>query len=385
MIIIKDIPDKLKINKHDNLVLPGEEKKYSPEDLKEVKNIAVSGIVIEGLNSWSGVKIHDPRGFSCYITNFEELVGKVDISRGVIQEDLWYGLKNTKDGSWMLLTAEMKSETKKAIKSVKDIKPGYVYKLFSDTLVYLGRLGWKDEYGTLRPHHTFVNPERGEITYRCWLKGSDFKEIGYDDPDLYKEAKEALSQSYQGSASIQVSSISLLPDLKYTNYCHTLLMPTEFKNLEKSKWGRSTVVFVKQVDKEHIKLVKLESSACWRHKYEDYYEPDSWYRKQKSIDVIEYEITVGDFLVSVIDGTVKRLEKRTYIDKCVDYDLINFVYLQNILKDPDYKCLDLTDKDMWERVYKFTTWQKYGDIFNCHLTNGETKKYSDIFKTSIKL
>ena len=230
----------------------------------------------------------------------------------------------------------------------------------------------------------------GEITTKAHvdyakIARETIKEIGYDDPDLYKEAKEALSQSYQGSASIQVSSISLLPDLKYTNYCHTLLMPTEFKNLEKSKWGRSTVVFVKQVDKEHIKLVKLESSACWRHKYEDYYEPDSWYRKQKSIDVIEYEITVGDFLVSVIDGTVKRLEKRTYIDKCVDYDLINFVYLQNILKDPDYKCLDLTDKDMWERVYKFTTWQKYGDIFNCHLTNGETKKYSDIFKTSIKL
>lgn len=390
MIIVKDIPDIIKVDTKSYstpLVLPGNEKDYEPGVLKEIKNTAISGVVMKRINAWGNVEIYDPRGFTCCITNFDDLIKMVDISRGVIQEDLWYGLKNTRDGSWMLLTAEMKNQSQKAIKSVKDLKPGYVYKVYADTpLVYLGRLKWKDDYGTLRPHHTFVDPGKREITYHCWLKGSDFKELGYDAPDIYNEAKEAFLGTYQGSSDIKVSQISLLPDLKYTTYHHSLLMPDEFKELGLWKGASRVVVFVKQIDKENIQLIRFDSEAYRSQKYEDYYEPGEWYRKQRRFEVTEYQVRIDDILASVNNGMVKIEEHNQYL-RNVDFDLRNFEFLKNIVNDQSYKCLDISDKETLERIYNFTLYcrsYRQGEIFDCLLTNGEKKSYSSIIKNSIK-
>jgi hypothetical protein len=390
MIIVKDIPDIIKVNTKSYstplLILPSDENKYKSEELEEIKNTAISGVVIKRINSWGNVEVYDPRGFSCCITNFDDLIDKVDISRGVIQEDLWYGLRNTRDGSWMLLTADMKNQSQKAIKSVKDLKPGYVYRLYSDTpLVYLGRLKWKDDYGTPRPHHSFVDPEKREITYHCWLKGSDFKELGYDAPDIYKEAKEILSGTYQGSSSIKVSQISLLPDLKYTTYHHSLLMPESFKELEMWRGDRRVVIFANQIDKENIRLVRFDSDAYRTQKYEDYYEPGSWSRRQRRLDIIEYRMEITDISISACNGMVKIEEHHQYCHD-LDFDLSSLEFLKNITKDPNFKCLDLSDKETWERAYNFTHSRSYrrGDMFDCLLTNGEKKPYSDIIKNSIK-
>ena len=389
MIIVKDIPDIIKIDTKSYstpLVLPGNEKDYEPGVLKEIKNTAISGVVVKGVNSWGNIEIYDPRGFTCCITNFDDLVKKVDISRGVIQEDLWYGLRNTRNGSWMLLTAEMKNQSQKAIKSVKELKPGYVYKVYADTpLVYLGRLKWKDDYGTLRPHHTFVDPEKREITYCCWLKGSDFKELGYDAPDIYNEAKEVFLSTYQGSSDIKVSQISLPGNLKYTTYHHSLLMPDEFKELEMWRGASRFVMFVNQVDNKNIRIIRFGSEAYRKHKQEDYYEPGLWYRKQRQVDVTEYSVHITDISISVNDGMVKIEENHQYCHD-LDFDLSNLEFLKNIVKDSNYKLLDLSDKEIWERAQNFTYNRRYGsvDMFDCLLTNGEKKSYSDIIKSSIK-
>lgn len=385
MIIVKDIPDIIKVNTKTYstpLVLPENEKDYEPGVLKEIKNTAVSGVVVKRINSWGNVEIYDPRGFTCCITNFDDLIEKVDISRGVIQEDLWYGLRDTRNGSWMLLTAEMKNQSKKAIKSVKDLKPGYVYRLYSDTpLVYLGRLKWKDDYGILRPHHTFVDPEKKEITYYCWLKGSDFKDLGYDAPDVYKEGKEILSGTYQGSADIKVLQISLLPDLKYTTYRQELLMPDEFKELGLWKSASRAVIFTKQIDKENIRLIRFNSGAYRTQKYEEYYEPDSWFRKRRPIDITEYGVDISDFSISVCNGIVKIVENHQYCYN-LDFELSSLEFLKNIAKDQSYKCLDLSDKKTWERAHDFT-YSRGLDMFDCLLTNGEKKSYFSIIKNSI--
>lgn len=389
MIIVKDIPDIIKIDTQSYstpLVLPGNEKDYEPGILKEIKNTAISGVVVKGVNSWGNIEIYDPRGFTCCITNFDDLIKKVDISRGVIQEDLWYGLRNTRNGSWMLLTAEMKNQSQKAIKSVKELKPGYVYKVYADTpLVYLGRLRWKDDYGTLRPHHTFVDPEKREITYCCWLKGSDFKELGYDAPDIYNEAKEVFLSTYQGSSDIKVSQISLPGNLKYTTYRQSLLMPDEFKELEMWRGASRFVMFVNQVDNKNIRIIRFGSEAYRKHKQEDYYKPGLWYRKQRQVDVTEYSVHITDISISVNDGMVKIEENHQYCHD-LDFDLSNLEFLKNIVKDSNYKLLDLSDKEIWERAQNFTYNRRYEsvDMFDCLLTNGEKKSYSDIIKSSIK-
>lgn len=390
MIIVKDIPDIIKIDTQSYstpLVLPGNEKDYEPGVLKEIKNTAISGVVVKGVNSWGNIEIYDPRGFTCCITNFDDLVKKVDISRGVIQEDLWYGLRNTRNGSWMLLTAEMKNQSQKAIKSVKELKPGYVYKVYADTpLVYLGRLKWKDDYGTLRPHHTFVDPEKREITYCCWLKGSDFKELGYDAPDIYNEAKEVFLSTYQGSSDIKVSQISLPNNLKYTTYHQSLLMPDEFKELELWKSDSRIVVFVKQIDKEKIRLIRFDSEAYRGQKFEDYYEPGEWYRKQRKFEVTEYHIRIDDILVSVNNGVVEIKEHNQCLGN-IDFDLGNFEFLKNIVNDQSYKCLDISDKETQKRINNFTFYCRScrrGELFDCLLTNGEKKSFSSIIKNSIK-
>ena len=392
MIIVKEIPETISVSVNSKqLVLPSTKNKFTPEaleTLEDIKNTPVSGIVVKGVNSWGNIEIYDPRGFTCCITNFDDLIKKVDISRGVIQEDLWYGLRNTKDGSWMLLTAEMKNQSKKAIQSVKDLKPGYVYKLYSDSpLVYLGRLKWKDDYGTLRPHHTFVDPDNREITYHCWLKGSDFKDLGYDSPDIYKEAKEVLLNTYQGSNDIKVSQISLFPNLKYTTYRQSLLMPDEFKKLEMWRGTTRFVMFVNQVDNKNIRIIRFDSWAYRKQKQEDYYESGSWFRKQRQVDVTEYHVDITDISISVNNGIVKIVENHQYCYD-LDFDLSNLEFLKNIVKDSNYKFLDLSDKETWERAQNFTCSRRYGremlDMFDCLLTNGEKKNYSSIIKTSIK-
>ena len=63
MIIVKDIPDIIKVDTKSYstpLVLPGNEKDYEPGVLKEIKNTAISGVVVKGVNSWGNVEIYDP-------------------------------------------------------------------------------------------------------------------------------------------------------------------------------------------------------------------------------------------------------------------------------------------------------------------------------------
>ena len=387
--IIKEIPEIISISTSiKRLTLPRKrqnEMNLVPEafeKLEEIKNTPVSGIVIKRVDPFGNAEVYDPRGFTCHITNFNELLEKVDISRGVIQEDLWYGLKNTRDVSWILLTAEMKNQSKKAIQSVKDLKPGYVYKLYNNLIVYLGRIKWKDNYGTLRPHHTFVNPKTREITYQCYLKGSDFEELGYDDPDVYNEAMSVILSSYQGSAEVKVSQISLKSDLKYTTYHHSLLMPDKFKELKLWENGSRVIMFVKQFDDKSIRGIRISS-----HAYRCQTNESRYCRLGQiceKVDKTEYSIDIEDILMSVNNGMVEISNNHQYC-RDVDFDLNDLELLKNIVKDPSYKCLDISDRSMWEKVYCFNFFRgaRQNDIFDCILNNGDKKSYSSIINNSI--
>lgn len=394
MIIVKDIPDIIKINLSESvscLVLPSGEKDEVAAGavLKEIKNIPTSGVVIKKIDPYCSrgtVQIYDPRGFSCNITNFDELIEHVDISHGVIEQELWYGIRNTRGGSWMLLTEDMKNKTVKALRSVKDLRPGFVYDVFGDSVVYLGRLDWKDEYGTFRPHQTFVNTKTREISAWISAKASNFRDLGYDSPDVYEEAKSILENSYQCSPHINVSEISLPDSTKYTTFEKSMLVPKCFKELKMYGSDRRTVIFAKQVDKENIKFVMFISDAYREKKYRDSYEYNGYFseRVTKSIDTTTLKISIYNMDVTVSSGMVKLSFNPEHFHD-VKFDLSNVAYLNNILKDTGYKCIDSSDRDTWERFRKIGCGRwSFDRAIYCKLTNGEIKNYLDIIRNVIK-
>lgn len=382
--IIKDIPEIIKVDSRPYLVLPVNQKNLKhPEELKEIKNTAVSGIVIKGslFRGNGNVLVYDPRGFYCDVTNFDELIEHIDISRGVIEQDLWYGISNTTYGSWILLTAEMKNQSKKAFKSIKELKPGFVYKNYGDPLVYLGRCMWKDEYGTPRPHQTFVNPEKREIICRFGARGSDFEPLGYDLPDVYEEAKNLLLNSYQGSRDVMVSKIFLPDGMKYTAFENSLLIPERFRHVEMYNGVRASVMFVKQKDEENINIVSFHSGA---RRYKKHLNP--WCKEEEAIDVTSLHIGVTETTISIQSGIVKLSYSNfnlpeTYIDT---FDLSSWSYLERIIHDPGYKCLDFGDKKTWDKFRNADVSLRYcQDLLTCVLTNGEKKDYRDIIVSYI--
>ena len=263
------IPEKLKIisferlGRDDDLWLEDNTSKSAPDERKsEINNIPTSGIVITGINTFKSIIVKDPRGFFCTVSNLDELLTEITIEKGVIQEDLIYGRPNNRSNSWILLTPKMIKAEESVVKSVKDLRPGEVYKLYDgfQTVVYLGRHPWRSDYdGVLRERHIFAYPEKRCITALSIYDASLLTDTGVDDPDLYSEALEALKSSYRGNKDMVVIELKVRSDLPQIDLSkiNSVLFPSDIDIDSYGQRLTGRVALVRQVKTNVLEAISI--------------------------------------------------------------------------------------------------------------------------------
>lgn len=251
-----------RLGRDDDLWLEDNTSKSAPDERKsEINNVPTSGIVITGINTFKSVIVKDPRGFSCTVSNLDELLTEITIEKGVIQEDLVYGRPNDRSNSWILLTPKMIDEIGKELKSVKDLRPGEVYMLYEfQTVVYLGRLPWRSDYdGIFRERHIFAYPEERYIAAVSIQDASFLKDTGVDDPDLYSEALGTLKSSHKGNKDIAVIGLRVRSDLPQIDF--SKIIPTLFSSgIDMDSYGQRVtgkVALINRVKSDVVEVICL--------------------------------------------------------------------------------------------------------------------------------
>lgn len=369
------IPEKLKIISFERLGRGDEEwleedkPKCVPEERKsEINNVPTSGIVITGINTFKSVIVKDPRGFFCTVSNLDELLTEITVERGVIQEDLVYGRPNNRSNSWILLTPRMIKAEDGIVKSVKDLKPGEVYKLYNgfQTVVYLGRHRWRSDYdGVFRERHIFAYPRERYITAVSIHDASFFNDTGVDDPDLYSEALGVLKSSYRGNKDIAAIGLKVRSDLPQIDLSeiNPALFPSD--NIDIDSYGQrltGRVALVRQVKTDVLEIVSINGYVS--RDIKSHYAPN--------IELLPPRFTVCASLYNIeIKGGLAR-DKYISSD-AVPYgpgssitDLINGLKksLGVVINDNEWKCINLRDVD---------TPQSYHDgyaYYDCIFNNG---------------
>ncbi len=368
------ILEKLKIisferhGRDDDLWLEDNISKFAPDERKsEINNVPTSGIVITRINTFKSVIVKDPRGFSCIISNLDELFPEITIERGVIQEDLIYGRPNDRSNSWILLTPKMIDEIGKVLKSVEDLRPGEVYTLDDfQTVVYLGRLPWRSDYDRVfRDRHIFAYPEERYIAAVSIQDASVFKDTEVDDPDLYSEALGALKSSYKGNKDIAVIGLRIRSDLPRIDF--SKIIPTLFPSgIDMDSYGQRVtgkVVLINRVKSDIIEVIHLTGLV------ERDTKPRSPY-----LMTTEYELLPAHFMVDVTLHVIEikngYLTKGKYftsgtVDCGSDFskvDLINSLSkkLNRTIDDNSVECANLENVQV-------CGWCSYCD---CILSNG---------------
>lgn len=261
------IPEKLKItsferlDRDDDLWLEEDNRSVPDERKSEINNIPTSGIVITGIKTFKSIIVKDPRGFFCTVSNLDELLTEITIEKGVIQEDLIYGRSNNRSTSWILLTPKMVKADSGILRSMKDLRPGEVYKLYDvQTVVYLGRHPWRSDYdGVFREHHIFAYPEKRCLTSLLMRHASYFTDTGVDDPDLYSEALGALKSSYRGNKDIAVIGLKVRSDLPQIDLSkiNSVLFPSD---IDVNSYGQrltGRVALVRQVNTGVLEAISI--------------------------------------------------------------------------------------------------------------------------------
>lgn len=313
MIKVKEIPETISVNVNSKqLVLPWAktwaENKFALEaleTLEDIKNVPTCGIIIESVEFGRCI-ISDPRGFSCEVSNISQLLPYININCGVIQDDLIYGVGPS--SGTILLTQEMCENIFKPLTSVKELKPGFVYRLnqgIESPAVYLGRLGWKDFYANPIPYHTFAYPEKGTVSPIFSISGRDIVPLGYDVPEVYEQALEAFNQSWKGNKNLYITSISLLPNLR---------LASDFSHSDEIIYlVNKTIYLVKQKDDKNIGITEFVPSH-------DKYKYNRWsmqasVRKNGSLKFTESYVTFSVSIIDEVENLLKEGYKRVVDDE----------------------------------------------------------------------
>ena len=342
MIEIKKLPETINIDKYSVAKIHCED-----DESKNIKNTPVSGITIKRLCSLTEAEIYDPRGFKCMIFNLDQLLPHITINKGVIEEDLVYGIVGYRRDYWTLLTQEMVKNSFKPLDSVKDLKPGFVYKLnMSDSpAVYLGRLKWKDLYCVSNLYHTFACPGSGKIIRRISLSGREVLPLGYDDPDIYKNALDVFNQSWEGS-DIHIESFGLAENIKISDRQYSDLREEYCDFLENKTQDFPRYCFVRRRSNKTMEILSLSAGR--------------WY----------WDVGLERYTIKLYSGGV-HIKNQDFITGSLDY-------LKSLIT-PDH-CILLDVKDEFTRnAYCPYEWPEFGNLIECNMSDGSRKTLGQLY------
>jgi len=344
MIKINRIPETINIDKYSFARIHCEDDP-GPQN---IKNTPVSGITIERLCSLVEADIHDPRGFKCRILNLDQLLPHITINKGVIEEDLVYGIVSYRRDYWVLLTQEMVKNSFMPLTSVKDLKPGFVYKLSTDDspAVYLGRLKWKEQlYCVSRPYHTFACPETRKIINKTSLLGREVLPLGYDDPDTYKDALDIFNQSWEGN-DIHIESFDLAENIKISDGQYSDLREEFIDFLENKIKDFPARCFVRRRSNKTMDIFRLSAGM--------------WY----------WDAGLERYTIKLYSGGI-YIKDLSFITGSLDY-------LKSLIT-PDH-CILLDVKDEFTRdAYNPYKWPQYGNLIECNMSDGSRKTLRQLY------
>lgn len=340
MIEIKKLPETINIDKYSFARIRCED----DPGTKNIKNTPVSGITIERMCSLVEADIYDPRGFKCRILNLDQLLPHITINKGVIEEDLVYGIVSYRRDYWVLLTQEMVKNSFMPLTSVKDLKPGLVYKLsMSDSpAVYLGRLKWKEQYYCVsRLYHTFACPETRKIIKKTSLLGREVLPLGYDDPDTYKDALDIFNQSWEGN-DIRIESFDLAENVKISDRQYSDLIKEYCDFLDGKTRDFPARCFIRRRSNKAMDILSFSAGRCY------------------------WDVVLERYTLKLYSGGV-YIKNQGIVVGSLDY-LKAFI-------TPDH-CILLDVKDEFtRRAYNLCKWPLFlfGNLIECNMSDGSRK------------